>query len=86
MLPNGTVRNSTPEKEKTRLMFVPKEHSVVKARSERSIYIINNSQRREIPNMRTFIALGFDLDNVTILPDHQLRLIPIGPPYPEALN
>ena len=82
---NGTILNSTPEKERVRLSFIPQEHSVVKARSDRSIYLISNSQRREIPNMRTFVALGFDLDNVTVLPDHELRLIPLGLPYPEAL-
>lgn len=59
---------------------------MVKARSDRSIYYISNSKRREIPNMHTFVSLGFDLDNVTVLPDHQLKLIPLGDPYPEALQ
>ena len=57
-----------------------KENSVIKARSDRSIYLIQNFRRRAIPNMKTFVSMGFDLDNVSIVTNSQLSLIPLGMP------
>ncbi len=78
---NGTFQNCTPCREKIlgKILAV-KENSVVKARSDRIIYLIQNFRRRAIPNMKTFVSMGFDLDNVTILPNSQLNLIPLGRP------
>ena len=78
---NGTSQNWTPRKVKILEKIIPvKENSVIKARSDRVIYLIQNFRRRAIPNMRTFMSMGFDLDNVTIVTDSQLSLIPLGLP------
>jgi len=78
---NGTFRNWSTQKEKIiKKLISVKENSVIKARSDRSIYLIQNFRRRAIPNMKTFVSMGFDLDNVSIVTNSQLSLIPLGMP------
>ena len=84
VLENGTILNSTPDKEHARELLIPKERSVVKSPFGRSIWLIQNMHRREIPNMDTFVSLGYDLDNVTVVTEDQLRIIPLGEPYPKV--
>ena len=85
VIQNATSANLTLKELQLISRFIPaKDHTVVKTRSQRSVFLIENSLRREIPNMNTFVSLGFDLDNITVISDHQLQLIPLGAPYPDA--
>ena len=78
---NGTHRSWTPRELQILEKIVPmKENTVIKARSDRVIYLIQNFRRRAIPSMKTFVSMGFDLDNVTIVTNDQLNLIPLGSP------
>ena len=81
---NSSAENFNSNELKILARFIPKDNSVVKTRGQRSIYIIRNSLRREIPNMDTFVSLGFDLDNVTVLSDSDMLMIPLGVPFPDV--
>jgi hypothetical protein len=50
--------------------------------SDDPVYLMEYGQRRHIPDMDTFMALGYHLADVTTLPDSMLVLWPMGAPVP----
>lgn len=48
------------------------------------VYWMDNGQRRHIPNMDTFTALGFQIGAITVLPDDALAWWPLGAPLPTS--
>jgi hypothetical protein len=50
------------------------------------VYWMENGVRRHIPDMDTFIALGFQVKSITILPDSRLSLWPLGVPLDSVLK
>jgi hypothetical protein len=54
--------------------------------SDAPVYWMENGVRRHIPDMDTFVALGFQVKNITILPDSVLSLWPLGGPLDSVLK
>ncbi|WP_218079476.1 S-layer homology domain-containing protein [Anthocerotibacter panamensis] len=59
------------------------EGSLVRG-STPTIYVIQDGRRRGIPNIETFQAQGYRLDQVLVLPDDQLNDLPLGAPLADA--
>lgn len=47
------------------------------------VYWMENGVRRHIPDMATFSAMGFQISEITLLPDNILSLWPLGDPMPK---
>ncbi len=50
--------------------------------SSDEVYWMDNGQRRHIPDMGTFTAMGFQVSEITVLPDAFIALWPLGTPLP----
>ncbi len=52
--------------------------------SDASVYWMEAGQRRHIPDMQTFSAMGYTISDITVLPDSILTLWPEGAPLPSS--
>ncbi len=50
--------------------------------SDAPVYWMENGVRRHIPDMATFSAMGFQISEITLLPDNILSRWPLGDPMP----
>eukprot|EP00428_Durinskia_dybowskii_P062988 CAMPEP_0170381380 /NCGR_PEP_ID=MMETSP0117_2-20130122/14379_1 /TAXON_ID=400756 /ORGANISM="Durinskia baltica, Strain CSIRO CS-38" /LENGTH=392 /DNA_ID=CAMNT_0010636949 /DNA_START=212 /DNA_END=1390 /DNA_ORIENTATION=- len=55
------------------------ENSAIRAEHSRQIYLFRNNELFAIPSPQIFIKLGFDFDNVMVVPDFVIQVIPHGP-------
>ncbi len=46
----------------------------------RLVYLYRDGQLHAFPNGHTFLAMGFDFDNIKVIADDVLALYPIGDP------
>ena len=55
-------------------------NQLIQAAGGQEIYLVQNSTKFPFSGMSAFIKMGFDTDQVRILPIEVLALIPQGPP------
>ena len=52
--------------------------------SGKSLFLVANGTKRQIGDMDTFNALGFDLQHVLLVSDDLFNALPAGPPLPHS--
>lgn len=63
-------------------MSMPTDGTLVKAADAEAVYLIENGQRRWIPDQATFMALGFAPEAVQTVDQGTLDSFPEGEPLP----
>jgi hypothetical protein len=58
------------------------EMKLIQIRGDRTVYVIMNSTKRAFQDLQSFIAMGFDFDQVSIITNDVFEQIPLGPPIP----
>ena len=48
------------------------------------VFIMKKGVKRSIPDLATFIAMGFDFDNVKTISKEEFLVIPTGAPCPKS--
>jgi hypothetical protein len=61
------------------------EGLVVRGRSSKQIYLVREGVLRGVPDLDTFVSLGFDLEkDVTVVSDKEVLLLRVGSLLPKA--
>ena len=59
------------------------QNQLVQSQNGKEIFVIDNGQKRGIPNYDTFMALNFSMADVIVLTDAKVGSIPLGPSMPK---
>lgn len=58
------------------------EMKLIQTRGDRTVYVIMNSTKRAFQDLPSFVAMGFDFDQVSIITTDVFEQIPLGVPIP----
>ena len=59
-----------------------KDGILIKMVKQAETFIIKKGQKRDIPDVSTFMSLGLDFEDVKTLAKEEFNVIPMGPPCP----
>lgn len=60
-----------------------KDGTLIQTPGDRHVYFMQNGSRKGFPGLGTFIAMGLDFDNVTMIPSEDLENIPYAGELPK---
>jgi hypothetical protein len=58
------------------------EGKVIQGKGQREIFLVQGKQRRVFPDFGTFTAMGFSLDDVHMVNNDVMDVVPLGLPLP----
>ncbi len=63
-----------------------KEGRLYRHRSQKNVYLVKDSLLRLIPDFTTFLSLGFDISNITVVDSQEFDRMMIGEPLPRIIQ
>lgn len=61
-----------------------KDGTLYRCQGQKAIYVVKNGELHLIPDFSTFLALGYDVKNIIVLPTYEFGKLRIGDGLPHA--
>lgn len=79
---SGIMKQYMPEPELTKEKLAEWQNQPIQGQNGKEIFIMDQGQKRGIPNFDTFMAMNISMADVIVITDAKINALPVGPSMP----